>query len=280
MTNALKIHAITTGFVQIKAKQMHSPVASRAARLIGLFTDRDWSDWLPIHAWVIEHDEGLIVVDTGESGHPTPGLPHPYAALNVRFRVEPQDEIGPQLERLGFKPRDVRHVVMTHLHTDHDGGIKHFPDAEFIVAPGEYDEASGFMGRLRGYVPQRWPKDWNPKLLNLEPELFGPFSHSHRLTRAGDVVIVSTPGHTAQHRSVIVKDGETHLFLAGDTSYTQQAMLNGWVDGVGPDAHVEQDTLGRIRRWALEHPTVYLPTHDLESRSRLETRQVVPRTSK
>jgi N-acyl homoserine lactone hydrolase len=245
-----------------------------------LFTDRDWSDWLPIHAWVIEHDEGLIAVDTGESGYPTPGVPHPYAALNVRFRVQPDTEIGPQLEHLGFKPRDVRWVVMTHLHTDHDGGIKHFPEAEFIVAPNEYFDASGFMGRLRGYVPQRWPKDWNPKLLNLEPEPFGPFAQSHRLTRAGDVVIVSTPGHTAQHRSVIVHDGATSFFLAGDASYTQQAMLEGWVDGVGPDASVEQDTLERIRRFALEQPTVYLPSHDPESRLRLEARQVVPRASK
>ena len=276
----MKIHAITTGFVQIKSKQIHSPVASRPARLLGLFADRDWSDWLPIHAWLIEHSEGLIAVDTGESGFPTPGLPHPYAALNVRFRVQPHDEIEGQLERLGFKPRDVRHVVMTHLHTDHDGGIKPFPKAEFIVAPGEYAEASGLMGRLRGYVPQRWPTDWKPRFLDLEPEPFGTFAHSHRLTRAGDVVIVSTPGHTAHHRSVIVQEGEISFFLAGDTSYTQQAMLEGWVDGVGPDASVEQDTLGRIRRFAHLHPMVYLPTHDPESASRLETRQVVPDLSK
>ncbi len=276
----MKIHAITTGFVQIKTRQLHSPVSSRASRLIGLFADRDWSDWLPIHAWAIEHEEGVIVVDTGESGSPTPGLPHPYAALNVRFRVQPQDEIGPQLERLGIKPADVRRVVMTHLHTDHDGGIRHFADAEFLVAPGEYAEASGLMGRLRGYVPQRWPTDWKPRLMHLEPEPFGTFSHSQRLTRAGDVVIVSTPGHTAHHRSVIAQDGETSFFLAGDTSYTQQAMLEGWVDGVGPDTRVEQDTLGRIRRFAHLQPTVYLPAHDPESALRLEKRQVVPHASK
>lgn len=50
MTLTFKVHAITTGFVQIKSRQIHSPPASRAARLIGLFTDREWSDWLPIHA--------------------------------------------------------------------------------------------------------------------------------------------------------------------------------------------------------------------------------------
>lgn len=219
------------------------------------------------------------MVDTGESGRRTPGAPHPYAALNVRFRVQPEDEIGPQLERLGIKSTDVHWVVMTHLHTDHDGGIGYFPKSEFIVAPGEHAEARGLMGQLRGYVPQCWPRDWQPKRLELEPEPFGPFERSLRLTRAGDVVIVSTPGHTAHHRSVIVQDGPTHLFLAGDTSYAQQGLLEGWVDGVGPDASAEQDTLERIRRFALENPTVYLPSHDPDSKSRLEHRQVVPNTS-
>jgi glyoxylase-like metal-dependent hydrolase (beta-lactamase superfamily II) len=45
-----------------------------------------------------------------------------------REGVEPDQEIGPQLERLGIAPGDVRWVVMTHLHTDHAGGLGHFAD--------------------------------------------------------------------------------------------------------------------------------------------------------
>jgi glyoxylase-like metal-dependent hydrolase (beta-lactamase superfamily II) len=42
----------------------------------------------------------------------------------------PEQEIGPQLRALGVGPRDVKRVVLTHLHMDHDGGLAHFPTAK------------------------------------------------------------------------------------------------------------------------------------------------------
>jgi hypothetical protein len=42
---------------------------------------------------------------------------------------------------------------MTHLHTDHADGLHHFPQSEILVSRKEYKLASGFMGRLRGYLP-------------------------------------------------------------------------------------------------------------------------------
>jgi glyoxylase-like metal-dependent hydrolase (beta-lactamase superfamily II) len=64
--------------------------------------------------------------------------------------VEPEEEIGPQLERLGIRPGDVRWVVMTHLHTDHAGGLHHFPD-EILVTRTELEYGSGLRGRLRAW---------------------------------------------------------------------------------------------------------------------------------
>ena len=61
-----KIHALRTGLVQVRRPQM----ASRGrgpARVAHMLFDDDWSDWLPVYAWAIEHDEGVIVVDTGET---------------------------------------------------------------------------------------------------------------------------------------------------------------------------------------------------------------------
>ena len=62
----MKVHAIQTGLVRIKRRQVE-PVASGARRRLDTLRDRQWSDWLPIHAWVIEHPGGPIVVDTGET---------------------------------------------------------------------------------------------------------------------------------------------------------------------------------------------------------------------
>ena len=59
----IKIHAIRTGSVQVKTAQ---PVR-KTGGLIRILTDSNWTEWLPIFAWVIDHPEGIIVVDTGET---------------------------------------------------------------------------------------------------------------------------------------------------------------------------------------------------------------------
>jgi N-acyl homoserine lactone hydrolase len=164
-------------------------------------------------------------------------------------------------------------VVLTHLHMDHDGGLAHFSGSEILAAPGELRTASGMVGRMRGYLPQRWPAWFDPKPLALAAEPFGPFT-SRKLTEAGDVVAVATPGHTADHISVVVQDGDTAYFLAGDTSYNEALMLAGKLDGVSADEQVAGATLDTIRRLAQSRPTVYLPTHDPRSADRLANRQL------
>jgi glyoxylase-like metal-dependent hydrolase (beta-lactamase superfamily II) len=88
------------------------------------------------------------------------------------------------------------------------------------------------------------------------------------------VIAVATPGHTADHLSVIaVDDGITYV-LAGDASYTEALMLAGQIDGVSADESTALTTLKALRQLATERPTVYLPTHDPESAQRLARRQL------
>jgi N-acyl homoserine lactone hydrolase len=268
----MKVHAIQTGSVRIKNAQVEGRGHGLPRRL-AIFTDSTWTTWLPTYAWVIEHDEGVMVVDTGQGAHlrDSGKSLHPYVRWEVAFRIEPEQEIGPQLRTLGVGPRDVKRVVLTHLHMDHDGGLAHFPHSEILVAPGELRTASGWLGRMRGYVPHRWPAWFDPAPLALPAEAFGPFAASRRLTKAGDVVAVATPGHTADHLSVLVQDGDTMLFLAGDTSYDDRLLL----DGVTADERISGATLDAIKRLAQTRPTVYLPTHDPRSAARLAERRLV-----
>ncbi len=131
------------------------------------------------------------------------------------------------------------------------------------------------MGRLRGFLPNRWPFWFSPRLIDFEPSPLGPFPRSLALTDAGDVCLVPTEGHTAGHLSVIVQSEGVSLFLAGDASYTQGLMLEGVVDGVSPDETAARRTLQRISAYVRESPSVYLPAHDPGSGERFAARDVV-----
>jgi N-acyl homoserine lactone hydrolase len=274
----VKIHAIQTGTVVVTTAWREG-VGHGRRRLLHTILDRELTEPLPIYAFAIEHPEGVIVVDTGESALASEPGYFPRWHPGVRaFRewVEPEEEIGPQLEGIGIRPGDVRWVVLTHLHTDHAGGLSHFPNNEILVTRTELEFASGLRGRLRGYVAnKRWPAWLKPTAIELEPEPVGPFPQSLRLTSSGDVTLVPVPGHTPGQIGVLVEDGDHTVFLAGDSSYTQELMLRGRPDGVGVDEDVERLTHERIRTYAAAHPTVYLVAHDPGTAARLAVRQLM-----
>ena len=126
----MKVHAIQTGSVRIKTAQVEGRGHGLSRRL-AIFTDGNWTDWLPTYAWAVESSEGVIVVDTGQGAHllESGKSLHPYVRWEVAFRIEPEQEIGPQLRAFGIAPRDVKRVVLTHLHMDMTAGSRIFPTA-------------------------------------------------------------------------------------------------------------------------------------------------------
>jgi glyoxylase-like metal-dependent hydrolase (beta-lactamase superfamily II) len=270
----MRVHVIETGRVRIKASQIIGRGHGLARRVAPLF-DAEWSDWLPVNAYAIEHRDGVVLVDTGASAG-VKRLPrwHPYFRFCVRFDIEPEEEAGPQLKARGIGSADVKRVVLTHLHIDHDGGLGHFPMSEILVSSGELQRASGAAGQLRGYLPQRWPKAFEPKPLILDDGSYGPFPRSKRLTPDGAVVAVATPGQTPDHLSVIVEDGDKTVFIAGDASYNEETMLNGTIDGVSDNEDQAAATLTAIRAFLAARPTIYLPAHDPEASQRLAERRI------
>jgi N-acyl homoserine lactone hydrolase len=275
-----KIHLIQTGSVKIKAAQRRREGGGGLGKIL---LSRTWTEWLPINAWVIEHAEGLIVVDTGETSRTSESgyFPRwqPYYKLAVRMNVSPEQEIGPQMQNSDLRPEQVWKVILTHLHTDHAGGIHHFPSSEYLVDGEEYQSAQGLSGMLQGYLPNRWPDWFAPKFIPFEPRAFGPFEKSYVVTEAGDVIIVPTPGHTPSHASVIVKIDGVSYFLAGDTSYSEELLLERHPDGVSASVEVAVQTMDKILRYAEMEPMVYLPSHDPLSRDRLmQKRLLTPAT--
>jgi glyoxylase-like metal-dependent hydrolase (beta-lactamase superfamily II) len=181
------------------------------------------------------------------------------------------------LRSIGVEPEEIDTVIMTHLHTDHAGGIRYFPGSRFLVSPDELGRAGGFLGKLRGYLPDHWPEWFRPD----DPaegvvRKIGPFYPCHSVTTDGAIAILPTEGHTPHHISVLVSTPEMRYLLAGDASYSQVALLNQRPDGVSPAPFAAKRTLRQILALASSKPMVYLPSHDPEAVERLENREPIP----
>ena len=273
---SIKIHAIKTGMVRIKSAQP----ARKPGGLTRVLTDNKWAGWLPIYAWVIDHPEGIIVVDSGDTSRTTSDpdyFPkwHPYYRTSLQIDIKPHEEIGPQLKEMGIGQKDVKKLILTHFHTDHAGGLHHFPESEIYVSGKDYNLARGFVGRLLGYLPDRWPDWFKPIAIPFNKENLGPFEHSYRITHSGDVFVIPTPGHTPNHISVVVKSDDMLYFLAGDTTYTDELLLKNIPDGISPKPSKTLATMEKIRNLATMEPLIYLPTHDEKSEERLMEKQVL-----
>lgn len=275
----MNVWAISTGRVKV-TKSWQIGRADDSLRIAHTMLDKRFTDWLPIFCFVIEHAEGLIVIDTGiptEANKPIWFPPWMRLLQRAAYfdEMTPEDEIGPQLQERGLSTKDVRWVVLTHLHQDHDGGLHHFPNAEIVITRSEWAAAIGLKGRFGGYLNQRWPKWLSPSLVDFEDIPYHAFAKSYPLTKSGDVRLVPTHGHSVGHMSILLEEDDHVIFFAGDTSYTQQLMLDQQIDGVAPNVREAQQTVLRIRQLAQTKPTIYLPTHDPESGERLVDRKIV-----
>lgn len=274
----MRITPIQTGTVSAKipARVRRSFDSSQPPQIV---EPERWLGPFPIFAWLVEHPEGMLLIDTGETsavnepdyfqGDP---VSEQFLRQNFRFDVESHDEIGAQLRAHGIDPDDIRWVALTHLHTDHAGGVGAFPRAEILVSRREFEKQ---LQRPRGANPRRWPKWFAPRLVEYYPPGIGPFAESYPITAAGDIQMVPTEGHSPGHAAVIVLDGDRALLFAGDASESQADLLANRIPGVVRSASEARASLARIREFARQTPTIYLPAHDPEGPTRLAERQIV-----
>jgi glyoxylase-like metal-dependent hydrolase (beta-lactamase superfamily II) len=185
------------------------------------------------HVVVVETErDGLVVVDTG-FGSRDCADPRRLARgfrLLVRPQLDPARTARAQIASLGYDPRDVRHVVVTHLDVDHAGGLHDFPDATVHVHRDEHDTA---MRRARAidrerYVPRQW--DHGPRWATYAAD--GERWMGLPAVRALDglrdeVALVPLVGHSRGHSAVAVQRGDRWILHAGDAMFDRRELEPG-----------------------------------------------------
>ncbi|MEM6805361.1 MAG: N-acyl homoserine lactonase family protein [Bacteroidota bacterium] len=262
----IKIHAISSGLVKVKRAHKNPSLGFPTILL-----DPFWTDWLPIYTWVIEHPEGNILIDTGENSQVNQKDYFSCDKVNglvyrsiLKFDIDQKRELPAQLAKINMKVDDIRWVILTHLHLDHVDGIQFFPKAEFVVAKREYLYTSP------GHVPCLLPSWFAPRQISFSSSNHLGFDGSYALTKAKDVLLVPTSGHTFGHQSVILQTEEQSVFFAGDATFDQKQLLENKVAGICADKRAARKTIAQIQSFGKNHSMIYLPSHDTQSGKRLK----------
>ncbi len=199
------------------------------------------------NCYLIHHAQGWFLWDTG--------LPDAMAATpdgvkvanpNGSFVLKRTKTLTAELAELGVKPADIKAVAVSHTHPDHIGNVEQFPQAMLYVQKAEYE----------------WPGEGGAPRFNASHPVT-KLEGDHDVFGDGSVTIISTPGHTPGHQSLLVRLPKTGtVVLSGDAAHFK----DNWDNRRVPVFNFNKDqTLASLQRiadiLAKEHGQLWI-NHD------------------
>jgi glyoxylase-like metal-dependent hydrolase (beta-lactamase superfamily II) len=258
MGSVTRVGVVSTGRVRVRPEHVS---ATWKPMMLWMTTSRRWTEPLPIQAFVIEHEEELVLFDTGQDrASVTDPRYFPGGVVGAMYRRTAEADIPPQatltagLAGLGYDASDVSTVAISHLHQDHIGGLGEVPQARVLIDPAEWATVHARGAVLSGIMAQhieapgrRWEQVTYRDGSDLE---LAPFGESLDLFGDGSMVLVRTPGHTPGSVSMVVRQsGWAPLALVGDLTYSCDLLDAGKIPGAGKKKELRRssDAVRRLR---------------------------------
>ena len=218
--------ALLSGVLSASAAQAQSGVEKLYILNCGEGVAGDISRWSPgvnegksmdfsDNCYLIKHAQGWFLWDTGIADA-VAAMPDGLAPADPKAVTWHRPKtLASQLEQIGVKPSDIKGMAVSHTHPDHIGNVEMFPTTMLYVQKAEYD----WPGANN---QPRFKKGHPVTLLEGDRDVFGD----------GSVTILSTPGHTPGHQSLLVKLPKTgEIVLSGDAVHFKSNWDNRGVPG-------------------------------------------------
>jgi glyoxylase-like metal-dependent hydrolase (beta-lactamase superfamily II) len=170
------------------------------------------------NCYLIKHKNGWMLWDTGMSDA-IANMPDGLKAAGGLLTLRVTKTLASQLSELGVAPTDISRLAISHFHGDHCGNANMFTAATLYIQQPEYEAAFGPEPAKFNFSPNLYDKlRANPVVkLNGDHDVFGD----------GSVVILSTPGHTPGHQSLLVRLPKTGaVVLSGDMVHFEENWVN------------------------------------------------------
>jgi len=226
-----------------------------------------WGQWidLNVYVWVIEGGERPVVVDTGikdielltqTSIRPSRESVEERGNLEIhRWMQSPEERTDVALRKIGVKPKDVGHVILTHLHYDHFSNISLFPNAKIVVSRKGLSEA---VAPKHPQIGGAVPKDALCDLISRQLELVQLAGKEEEVLPGIRVFWIG--GHTPADQAVSIQTSKGKAIITSDTVFLYRNIEENIPIGFFYNLEECYDAMERIRTEA----DIILPAHDPE----------------